>query len=101
MILPMMGFLFTLIVVGGLATLVAVGDPKHANIAPFLGFTSLFAGLGALFLSIRLGIFFELVAPSHFLSTLGFFGGYALGGLGGALFGLRMALRRSHRQTSE
>lgn len=45
MVMPMLGFLSVLIVVGGLATLVAVGDPRHTRIAPYLGFVFLFAGL--------------------------------------------------------
>ena len=31
MLLPMFGFVMTLIVVGGLASLVAAGDPGHAR----------------------------------------------------------------------
>ena len=96
MMLPMMGFLFTLIVVGALASLVAAADP-HAKLAPFLGFPLLFAGLAALCLSMGLGVLGQYA--DHTFGTvifagLGFLAGYTLGGLGGALLGLRKALQR-------
>ena len=34
--LPRTGFTLTLIIVGALASLVAVGDPQHARLAPFV-----------------------------------------------------------------
>jgi hypothetical protein len=94
MMLPMIGFLFALIVVGGLASLVAKGDP-HAKLAPFLGFPLLFAGLAAFCLSIGLGAlgeYLDRTSGTSVFSGLGFLGGYTLGGLGGALLGLRKAL---------
>lgn len=48
MILPMFGLLMVLIVIGGLGTLVAVGDPRNARLAPYIGFVSLIGALGAL-----------------------------------------------------
>jgi hypothetical protein len=99
-ILPLLGFALILIVVGVLASLIAVADLLHAKVAPFIGFTSLFAGTGAFVLAMALGgIGGQL--DSHFdtmmFGALGFFGGYAVGGLGGALFGFRKAVRRSQR----
>ncbi|MFL6228513.1 MAG: hypothetical protein ACJ741_07010 [Pyrinomonadaceae bacterium] len=97
MLLPMLGFTLALIILGALATLVAVGDPLHARLAPFVGFICLFSGLGAFLLSLGLaflgGLFNDLIG-GHSLDAFGFFGGYVLGGLGGALFGLRKAIRR-------
>jgi hypothetical protein len=101
MILPMFGLLMFLIVVGGLATLVAVGDPRHARLAPYLGFVFLFAGLGALLFSIGLALLGQVLLRSEALSALGFFGGYGLGGLAGAALGFTRAIRRRHRIDSE
>ena len=101
MILPMFGLLMFLIVVGGLATLVAVGDPRHARVAPYLGFIFLFAGLGALLFSIGLALLGQLLLHSEAASTLGFFGGYAVGGLAGAVHGFNRAIRRRVRIDSE
>ncbi len=94
MLLPMFGFILTLLVVGGLASLVAVGDPHHARLAPYIGFTSLFAGIGALFLSFGLAISLGFVLGSEWWSGLGFFGGYAVGLFGGAVLGLWRAFER-------
>jgi hypothetical protein len=101
MILPMFGLLIFLIVVGGLATLVAVGDPRHARFAPYLGFVFLFAGLGALLLSVGLALLGEVLLRSEALSMLGFFGGYAFGGLAGALLGFIRAVKRQPQLDSE
>jgi hypothetical protein len=101
MILPMFGFVSVLIVVGGLATLVAVGDPRHARFAPYLGFIFLFAGLGALLISVGLALLGQVLLRSEALSALGFFGGYALGGLAGAVHGFNRATRRRHQIDSQ
>jgi hypothetical protein len=101
MILPMFGLLMFLIVVGGLGTLVAVGDPHHARLAPYLGFVFLFAGLGALLLSVGLALFGQVVLRSEALSTSGFFGGYAFGGLAGAVLGFIRAVKRHPRIDAE
>src|ERR1700730_5415440 len=97
MLMPMFGFISTLFVVGGLGTLVAIGDPQNTRLAPYIGFTALFAGLGALSLSLLLLLIGEQVLRSETLGGLGFFGGYVLGGLSGALFGLYRAFRRRLR----
>jgi hypothetical protein len=97
MVMPMLGFLSVLIVVGGLATLVAVGDPRHARIAPYLGFVFLFAGLGALLLCFTLALIGELL-NSETLTGIGFFAGYAIGGLGGGVLGLSQAVKRRRRR---
>ena len=97
MLLPMFGFILALIVVGSLASLVAVGDPQHARLAPYIGFTSLFAGIGALCLSFGLSLLLGYVLGSEWWSGLGFFSGYAIGLLGGAVLGFLRALERQRR----
>ena len=96
MILPMFGFILALLVIGGLATLIAVGDPNHAGLAPYVGFVSLFAGLGALSCSLLLALIGQGI-KSETLSGFGFFAGYAVGGLGGAAIGLYSAVQRRQR----
>src|SRR4030095_6235216 len=97
MLMPMFGFMFSLLVVGGLGTLVASGDPQNARLAPYIGFTALFAGLGALSLSLLLTfIGYQLPNPEK-LAGVGFLVGYIFGGLGGAAFGLMRAIHRRAR----
>ncbi len=100
MVLPMFGFASLLLVVGGLATLVAVGDPQHARIAPYLGFIFLFAGLGALLLCVGLALP-GAVLRSERLTGLGFFAGYAIGGVAGGVLGLTTAIKRRQRIEAE
>ena len=97
MLMPMFGFIFTLLVVGGLGTLVAIGDPQNARLAPYIGFTALFGGLGALSLSLLLTFIGYQLPGAETVAGVGFFGGYILGGLGGAAFGFIRALRRRSR----
>jgi hypothetical protein len=99
--MPMFGFIFTLLVVGGLGTLVAVGDPINARLAPYIGFTALFAGIGALSLSLVLLFIGAQLLRSETFGGLGFFLGYIFGGLGGAAFGFVRALRRRTRIESQ
>ena len=101
MLLPMFGLLLVLIVVGGLASLVAVGDPNHARLAPYIGFVCLFAGLGAVAFSALLALIGGVVLQSQGLSELGFFVGYIFGGLGGAVVGLKRAVKRRERIESD
>jgi hypothetical protein len=96
------GFIFALIVVGGLATLVAIGDPhKSSRLTLYVGFTALFAGLGAASLSIILALVGAKLFESETLTGLGFFGGYLVGGFGGAAFGFYRALLRRRRIEAE
>jgi hypothetical protein len=101
MLLPMFGLLLVLIVVGGLACLVAIGDPNHVRLAPYLGFVCLFAGLGAALCSAVLGLIGEVILQSEVLSGLGFLTGYVFGGLSGALFGFKRAIKRRERIESD
>ena len=101
MLLPMFGLLIVLMVAGGLASLVAVADPNHARLALYIGFVSLFAGLGAVFFSAVLALIGEVIFQSHDLSGVGFLAGYIFGGLGGAVFGLKRAVKRKARIESD
>ena len=94
--LPMFGFITALLVIGGLGTLVAVGDPNNARLAPYIGFVSLFAGLGALSCSLLLALI-GAGLQSETVTGLGFFAGYAVGGLGGAATGFYTAVQRRRR----
>ena len=100
MILPMMGFVFGLIVLGGLASFVAAADGRHARLAVYVGPISLFAGLGALLLSMGLPVLCEQALGLRALEGLAFFGGYGAGMLGGAALGLRRAFKIQRRLES-
>jgi hypothetical protein len=95
MMLPMYGLILALLVVGGLATIVAVGDPNHVRLAPYLGFICLFAGLGALVFSFIFTIVGDIALHSEALTAAFFFAGYAGGAAIGGLFGYWMAARRT------
>jgi hypothetical protein len=97
MLLPMFGFIFTLLVIGGLGTLVAIGDPQNARLAPYIGFTALFAGVGALSLSLLFTFIGYQLPASEAVAFAGFLLGYVVGGVGGAAFGFNRALRRRAR----
>jgi len=97
----MFGFIFTLLVIGGLGTLVAIGDPMNARLAPYIGFTALFAGIGALSLLLLLLFVGAQLLESETIAGLGFFAGYIFGGLAGAAFGFMRAGRRRLRIESE
>jgi hypothetical protein len=95
MILPMYGLILALLVVGGLGTIVANGDPAHARLAPYLGFVCLFAGLGALVFSFIFPVVGHIALHSERLTAAFFFAGYAGGAAIGGLFGYWMATRKS------
>jgi hypothetical protein len=101
MLLPMFGFILALLIVGGLASLVAFGDPHHARLALYVGFISLFAGVGALLLSVALARLVGIIFRSETVGGAGFFVGYIIGGLGGAAFGLKRAFVRRRRIETE
>jgi hypothetical protein len=94
-------FILMLLVVGGLGTLVAIGDPQGARVAPYIGFTALFAGLAALSLSLLLLFIGGDLFESETLGGIGFFLGYSFGGLGGAAFGFYRAFERRRRVEAE
>lgn len=98
MLLPMIGFLFFLIVVGGLLSLVAIADPDHKRAVPtFLAFPVFFAGLFSLPLSFGLGFLGDAMGREYYLDGIGFLGGYLLGIIGGALLGIWLALRNERQ----
>ena len=102
--LPLMfGLTLVSIVVGTLASLVAIADPRHARFAPFIGFPSLIGGTGALLFSFAFGgagHALDISLGLQALSGLGFFFGYTGGGLGGAALGFILASRRTCRMNS-
>lgn len=71
------------------------------RLAPYIGFAALFAGIGALTLSLVLLFIGEKILQSETVSGLIFLGGYVLGGLGGAAFGFYRAIQRRLRIESE
>ena len=97
MLLPMFGFVLALLVVGALASLVAIGDPHQTRLALYIGFVSLFAGIGALCLSFGLAWLIGIIFRSETVGGMGFFVGYIIGGLGGAAFGLKRAFVRRRK----
>jgi hypothetical protein len=99
--MPFFGFILVLLVVGGLASLVAIGDPIRSRGTAYVGFTLFFAGVGALSLSIVLALIGWQLLHSDTLLSLGFASGYVLGGFGGAAFGFYRAVRRRRRIDAE
>ena len=97
MLMRMFEFILTLLVVGGIGLLVTIWDPQNAQVAPYIGFTALFAGLGAFSLSLLFTLIgFQLPNPET-VAGVGFFWGYILGMLGGAALGFMLARRRHWR----
>ena len=96
MLLPVMGFFFMLIVVGGLGSLVASADPTRASTLPFT-LAMLFTGLGVCILPLGLGALGENLFGSGILSTLMLLIGLVLGGPGGAILGYNLGRRRNER----
>lgn len=96
-----MGFVFGLIILGGFTLLSAMINrrsppvspkPLLQSLLPYIGYGCLFAGLGALLLSMGLGAMGESFFRSHIeMSGVGFFAGYVLGGCGGAALGFKKA----------
>jgi hypothetical protein len=93
MLFPLMGLLFMLFL-GGLATgLLCLLIPRLRPWAPFVAFPSVLAALLAFCLSWGLALGLEKLLHSEPLAGIGFFGGLLLGGVGGALFGLLLAVQ--------
>jgi hypothetical protein len=91
MILPMMGLVFTLFVAGiiGGVAMYALRPLRH--LSPF-ALVPIIGSLGALLLCWGLAVGLERAFTSERAGGLGFFGGYAFGGLLGAWLGYRLAL---------
>lgn len=101
-VMHFIAFILALVVIGGLATLVAIGDPHNSSrLTLYVGFTALFAGLGSASLSIILALIGAKLFESETLTSLGFFGGYTVGGFGGAALGFYRALLRRRRIDAE
>jgi hypothetical protein len=89
MVPPMIGFLFLLIVVGGIISLAAVIESSHTPSAPHIGFPMFFAGFCSLVLTFGLA---ALGNSSNRGNLWGSFG-YVLGLMVGAILGLIFAGR--------
>lgn len=90
-----------LLIVGGLGTLLAIGDPQGAPLAPYIGFTCLFAGLAAPFLSLLLFLIGGYLLESETIGGIGLAVGYTLGGFGGGALGYYCAAERCRRIKAE
>lgn len=102
MFLPMMGFFFTLLVLGGLASLVVTFDPYAAHRAPF-PYAFFFAGVTAIIFVILGGLI-----TGYINDTVGAFITFllapTLGLLCGGVLGYRLGLirrRHAHEDLSE
>jgi hypothetical protein len=91
MILPMMGFVFVLFVAGIIGGIVLYACSSLRHLSPF-AFVPIVASLGALLLCWGLAVGLERAFASERAGGLGFFGGYALGGILGTWLGYRLAL---------
>jgi hypothetical protein len=97
MLLPMMGFLFFLIVAGLFFGLLLVIVRPWKSLAPFIAFPLILAGLFAFALCWGLGFSAEKLLHSESIASLGFLGGYVVGGLLGGGLGLVLALKVRRR----
>ena len=92
MLLPMIGFTFMLMMAGVVACLFSQGDGKLADLVSHIGLAFLFTGLGAFGLSMALAVLGGSIFGWHgAASGLGFFSGYTVGGLSGAIIGWKKA----------
>lgn len=89
----MMGMCLALCALGFGAGVVALFVPRLRRFSAFAFLLPLLSGIGALALAWGLAVFVEKVTGSSNAGGLGFFGGYAVGGLGGAVVGFVLARR--------
>jgi hypothetical protein len=92
MFMPMMGFLFMLFFGGLIAGLFLWVITPLRRFTRF-ALVPILASLIAFVASLGLAVSLEAISGSDSLGGLGFFGGYTLGGLGGAGLGAYFALR--------
>ena len=93
MLLPMMGFLFLLIIAGVFAGLACLMFRRLRSWALFVALPPILAGLLSFALCWGLSLSIEQLLHSERWSGIGFFGGYVGGGILGAGIGLLLALR--------
>ncbi len=94
MILPMMGLLFSLFVIGIIGGVISLLLPPCRRFAPLVFLVPIFTSVAAFCCSCGLAIGLEKIFQSTAAGGIGFFGGYSLGGLVGGGLGLVLALRR-------
>lgn len=97
MLLPMMGFLFSLVVVGFLLGFSLFLMPRARRLALIVMLPLVLSGVFALLLSWGLSIGVESYLHSDHLAGIGFFTGYFGGGALGAIIGLIVAIWASNR----
>lgn len=85
MILPMMGFLFTLFALGILLGFISLLIPHLRFLAGYVFFPPVLGAIGAFTLSWGLALYGERFFNSETVGGLGFFGGYFLGGFMGGI----------------
>lgn len=97
MLLPMMGFLFSLVVVGLLLGFVLFLIPRARRLALIVMLPLVLSGVFALLLSWGLSIGVESYLHSEYLAGIGFFTGYFGGGVLGLGIGLIVATWAGNR----
>jgi hypothetical protein len=90
MILPMMGLAFVLFLGGIVGGILLYSRKSLRHLSPF-AVVPVAAGVGAVFLCSILAIVLERAFNSE-VGGIGFFAGYAFGGLFGAWFGYKYAI---------
>ena len=93
MLLPMMGFLFLLIIAGVFAGVVCLLFRRLRSWALFVALPPILGGAFSFALCWGLAFSIERLLHSERWAGIGFFGGYAGGGLLGAGIGLLLALK--------
>lgn len=95
MILPMMGLLNILFVLGPIAGVIAFLFPPIRRFAPFVFATPMFVSIVAFLSCWGFAIGLEKLLQSQTAGGMGFFGGYCFGGLAGGILGYRLFWPRS------
>ncbi|MCM3874672.1 MAG: hypothetical protein ND895_28600 [Pyrinomonadaceae bacterium] len=95
MILPMMGFFFVMMLLGGIGSIAVMVD-DHAARKAVVPFTVFFSGLGVYVMVFGLG-FLGSFFNSSWADSLAFFAGPVVGSVGGGLLGYRLGIKRRRR----
>ncbi len=93
MLLPMMGLLFLIVIVGVCTGIVFILSRRLRPWAPFVAFPLIFAGTLSFGFCWGLSLLAERLLNSEVWAGVGFFGGYIGGGLLGCGLGVLLALR--------
>jgi len=99
MILPMMGFFLMLMFFGGIGSLATMVDNHVAKKAP-IPFAMFFAGVGAYVIFFFGGFLSSYVSPA-LGDPVALFGAPVVGGIGGAILGYHLSIKRRQRYPEE